>query len=81
MEVFNLHLWKCIAYIEVVSGGGHKNVEKKLDSVILNTNKRNNAYFDYLEIVGSPVIPATPYDKWASTCKFNVDPASSSNLN
>lgn len=48
-------------------------MEGDLQSVILNTDERNRAYFLYDSQLGGEVFKGTPYDQRASTC--TIDPA------
>ena len=44
----------------------------KLNAVILNTDARNKAYFNYNDNVGTEYFPGTPDSQIASTCDFDV---------
>ena len=49
------------------------NMSNDVLSVILNTDERNYAYFQYADQLGGEVFGTTPYDQRKQACDFDVD--------
>ena len=62
---------ECLAYI-LGSTRASRGMKLALRPIILNTNERNNVYFDYNEQLGDGIFPGTPDSQIASTCDFDV---------
>ncbi len=61
----------CLSYV-LGSLEAKRAARDKLNSIILNTDERNYAYFAYNEQLGGEVFFSVPYNERVSACEFDV---------